>query len=95
MMLETIREYGLESLNASGEAETIRLAHAEYFVTLVERAEPELNGPRQAMWFDTFEREHDNIRGAVRWAEESLHFELALRVCGALWRFWVVRGHMT
>jgi predicted ATPase/class 3 adenylate cyclase/DNA-binding CsgD family transcriptional regulator len=97
MMLETIREYGLQVLAASGEMEKTRHAHAPYYLALAEEAEPELAGPRQAMWLKRLEREHDNLRAAMQWlleqegSEQSR--EMALRLGAALLRFWEVRGH--
>jgi predicted ATPase/class 3 adenylate cyclase/DNA-binding CsgD family transcriptional regulator len=97
VLLETIREYGLEVLAASEEMETTRQAHALYYLTLAEEAEPELGGPQQAVWLDRLEREYDNLRSALRWfleRGEVVHgSELALRQAGALRRFWEVRGH--
>jgi predicted ATPase len=93
-MLETIREYGLECLLASGEAEATRLAHAGYYRALAERAEPELTGPQQAVWLGRLEQEHDNLRAALEWLAQRGEAEQGLRVGGALWRFWVVRGYL-
>src|SRR5579864_7508647 len=67
VMLETIREYGLETLLASGEMESTRQAHAEYYLRLSERAELELGGPQQAAWLERLEQEHDNLRAALSW----------------------------
>ncbi|HLX57787.1 MAG TPA: tetratricopeptide repeat protein, partial [Ktedonobacteraceae bacterium] len=96
-MLETIREYGLESLAASGEMEATRQAHAVYYVALAEKAEPELGGPQQAVWLERLEQELDNLRAALRWSLErgaaGHSSEIALRLAGALRRFWEVRGH--
>ena len=64
LMLETIREYGLEALEASGGLEVTRQAHADYYLALAEDAEPELAGPQQALWLERLEREHDNLRVA-------------------------------
>ncbi|MGB9181718.1 MAG: tetratricopeptide repeat protein, partial [Pyrinomonadaceae bacterium] len=94
-MLETIREYGAEQLLAQGETDALRRIHALYFMTLAESAEPELTGPQQVTWFKRIEREHDNLRAALRWAKESGEIETGLRIAGALWRFWEVRGHMS
>jgi predicted ATPase/class 3 adenylate cyclase/DNA-binding CsgD family transcriptional regulator len=97
VMLETIREYGLEMLEASGEMEKTRRAHAAYYLELAEEAEPELVVPRQAMWWERLEREHDSLRAAMRWLTEqertAQEREMALRLGGALLRYWEVRGH--
>src|SRR5205807_2244105 len=67
MMLETIREYGLERLNANGEKEAIREAHAEYYLAFAQRAEPELAGSQQAVWLERLDQEYDNLRAALSW----------------------------
>ena len=92
-MLETIREYGLEVLTANGEGEVARQAHANYFLSLVEEAEPALKGPSLVTWLERLEREHNNLRAALQWTIESGRTETALRFGIALERFWVVRGH--
>ncbi len=92
LMLETIREYGLETLEASGEGLATRQAHADYFLHLAEEAEPALKGPRLVAWLERLEREHDNLRAALQWAVKSGSAEVALRLGIALERFWVVRG---
>ncbi|HEY0070269.1 MAG TPA: helix-turn-helix domain-containing protein, partial [Chloroflexia bacterium] len=66
-MLETIREYGSEQLQESGEAETTRGHHALYFMTLAQQAERELRGPGQGAWLQKLETEHDNLRAALSW----------------------------
>lgn len=97
VMLETIREYGLEALASSGEEEITRQAHAAYYLTLAEKAEPEFGGPEQARWLDRLEREHDNLRIALNWSLEMgkarRRMEMALRLGGALRRFWLVHAH--
>src|SRR5207249_4634243 len=98
-MLETIREYGLETLASGGEAQATRQAHAAYYMTLVEQAEPQLSGPQQLSWFERLEREHDNLRAALSWfLEPSSHgqsSELGLRLSGALSQFWEIRGYVS
>jgi predicted ATPase/class 3 adenylate cyclase len=92
-MLETIREYAGERLEAEPDAEDIRRRHAGFFLDLAERAEPELTGADQVRWLDALEAEHDNFRSALAWAAEH-ELNVALRMGGALWRFWQFRGHL-
>ncbi len=95
VMLETIREYGFEKLEASGEAMAVQRNHAEYFLELAEEAEPELFGANQAMWLDRLQAEHDNFRAALNWALQNGESQIALRLAGAFWRFWLVRGYLS
>jgi predicted ATPase/DNA-binding XRE family transcriptional regulator len=93
-LLETIREYAGECLLSSGEEEATRHAHAACFLALAERAEPELTGPAQTAWLDRLEVEHDNLREALGWSVRH-DPPTALRLVGALWRFWWVRGYLS
>ncbi|MGH2616462.1 MAG: ATP-binding protein, partial [Thermomicrobiales bacterium] len=92
-MLETLREYGLERLAASGETEVTRERHAAWCLALAERAEPVIVGPRQAEWLDRLEGEHDNLRAALAWTLERGNPEHGLQLAGALWWFWWMRGY--
>ncbi|MBV9169692.1 MAG: tetratricopeptide repeat protein, partial [Chloroflexi bacterium] len=92
-LLETMREYGWECLVKSGAAEPTRRRHALFHLALAERAKPELTGAQPAMWLRQLDHEHDNIRTALHWAIEVGESELGLRLTGAVWRFWFVRGH--
>jgi predicted ATPase len=83
IMLETVREYGLECLVSSGELERMQQAHAAYYLQLAEQAEPELRGTQQAMWFNRLKAEHDNCRAALGWAVEHGEVEIGLRLVGA------------
>ena len=94
VMLETIREFGLQLLRESGEEEAVRRAHALYFKELAEKAEPHLTTSEMGKWLDVLEREHDNYRQAFSWIEERGERELGLAIGTAIWRFWIVRGHM-
>jgi DNA-binding CsgD family transcriptional regulator/tetratricopeptide (TPR) repeat protein len=96
MMLETIREYALEQLAASGETIDASRAHARYFTALAEQAEPDLRGPSQQQLRDTLEAELDNLRAALTWtlgpANDPTDAETGQRLVGALWYFWFQRG---
>jgi len=94
-MLETIREYGLERLAASGEDTWVRERHAAYYVALAERADQGLGGPGQLGWLRRLEEEHDNLRAALRWSLEREDAETGLRLVGALWLFWHTHGHLS
>jgi predicted ATPase/class 3 adenylate cyclase len=83
-MLETIREYGLECLKESGEAEQIHRQHARYFLDWAEQAE-----------WTGFEKEHDNLRAALAWLTANEEAEAAFRLASAVWIFWYLRGHWT
>jgi len=89
-MLETIREYGLEQLEACRETEGARRRHFDWYLSLAERVAPE-----------RFERAHpailkqeeDNLRAALNWASEHREVALGLRLAGALAGFWWVSGY--
>lgn len=68
MMLETVREYGLEQLAAHGEVARAEQAHARRFLSLAEEAEPELQGARSHYWLEHIDAEHNNVRTALAWA---------------------------
>ena len=91
-MLETVREYGLEQLGASGELEAARRAHAAHFLALAERAAPAWWGPAPGAWLDRLEAERDNLREALVWAREEQATELGCRLAIALHWFWRSRG---
>lgn len=92
-LLESVRGYALERLETRDEAEAARRAHALYFLALAERAGPELIGRGQRAWFGRLEREHDNLRAALRWLSSQGEYGLALRLAAALGYFWWVRGY--
>jgi predicted ATPase/class 3 adenylate cyclase len=93
-MLETIREFGLEQLEAAGDLELVQERHAGHFLGLAVEAEPHLTGEDQGTWLDRCEDEHANIRAALRWAIDRGRAGPAQEAAGALWRFWQQRGHL-
>ena len=93
-MLESVRDYALEQLHRAEEEEAARRHHAILYLALAESAESALSGPEQQQWLDQLETEHDNLRAALRWSLNQRGDETALRMAGALWRFWFARGYM-
>ena len=97
LMLETVREYGLERLTESGEEEETRTNHAAFFLALAEEAEEAFRGKDEKVWLDRLEAEHDNLRGALEWSlgigEVRARHAVPLRLAGALGRYWFVRGY--
>lgn len=91
-MLEPVRQYATEKLQASGEMDDLHTQHLAYFLTLVGEAEPQLLTGDQLNWFARLEREHDNLRAALAWAQA--HDPVAgLQLAGMLWFFWYVRDY--
>ena len=97
-MLETIREYALEALAASGELEAARLAHATYYLALAEEADAHMFAREQQRWLEQLKQEHDNLRAALRWSveqgEDRQRREIAWRLAGALQSFWIDYGYV-
>ncbi len=94
-MLETIREYALEQLEDSGQADSSGRRHAEWFLALAEEAEPFLTGAEQAVWLERLEDEHDNLRTSLDWFFHHGDVDGAVRLAGSLWLFWYMHGHVT
>src|SRR2546430_10739054 len=94
LLLETIREYGLECLTVHGEMELTRQAHVAYYLALAQEAATTWYGPQQQAWCDRLEQEHDNLRAALQWLLEGKETALALQFSNALWWFWYTRDHV-
>ena len=97
-MLETIREYGLEALEAGGELEAARLAHAQYYLGQAEEADAHLFTRDQQQWLERLKQEHDNLRAAMQWSVEQgqdrQRKDIAWRLAGALRSFWIDYGYV-
>jgi predicted ATPase/class 3 adenylate cyclase len=92
VMLETIHEYAREKLEHSVEAAELRNRHADFFLEL---AESRGDAPAEwEAWFDRIEVEHDNLRTAIAWAQESGAGRLELRLAAALGDFWHARSYL-
>lgn len=93
-MLQIVREFALECLSLTGELGTVQRCHCDYFLHLVEEADKEMLGPKGAPWTERLDREHDNLRAALQWALENQP-DVAVRMTGSAWRFWLIRGYVT
>src|SRR5579859_5124620 len=92
-LLETLRQYGREHLLADEVAQRVRSRLANYFMELGECAEPSLvGGPESQLWLNRLAAEQGNLRAALRWFTDRLEVDGGLRLGGAVWRFWYLRG---
>jgi predicted ATPase/DNA-binding CsgD family transcriptional regulator len=94
-MLETIHQFAREKLQELGEADALARQHARYYLRLAEEAESLLRGPQQRVWLDRLEREHHNMRKALRWALDCGERKTAASLAGSLWRFWDSHSHLS
>jgi predicted ATPase len=97
VMLETIREYALERLGASGDEPITRRAHAAYCLVLAEEigSARETTVIESSEWLDRCEREHENFRAALDWLCENDVGQWGLRLGGALFQFWERREYIS
>jgi predicted ATPase/DNA-binding SARP family transcriptional activator len=93
-MLELLREYALEQLDESDEADDVRRRHAEHFASLAGRVEEGITSGPQEDWLAVAEAEHANLRAATEYALAAADAELALRLTATLRVFFLVRGHL-
>lgn len=93
LMLETIREYAREKLEASLEEASTKRAHAAYCLVLAEEEAAEQGGAERAEWLERFALEHDNFRAGLEWLTETGNAEWGLRLGAALFRFWEAREY--
>lgn len=93
-MLETIREYGLEQLAASGEEVEARRRHAAHVLTIAEAAAPELTGLLRPTWLQRLDREYPNVRAALQWLRDQGDGDRwGLRLATVLCRYWWLRSY--
>jgi non-specific serine/threonine protein kinase len=93
-LLETVREYGLERLNNSGEALVTQRRHADYFLALSEELGPQLRSADRGIWLTQLQLERDNLRSALRWSFQNAP-AVALRLVQALRWFWHLGGYIS
>ena len=99
-LLETVRQYARERLDVSDEGTSVRARHHDFFLAFAEEAEPELRGAQQAAWLNRVEAEHDNLRAVLEGCHahaghtpDAAAARTRLRLSGALWWFWMIRGY--
>ena len=93
--LETVRQYGREHILRLGDAEQVRHRHLDFFLTLARRAEPQLTQADQGAWLTQLQLDHDNLRSALEWSlAEPDRGHDSLELAGALFWFWLKRGHL-
>jgi predicted ATPase len=93
-MLETIREYAAEKLQASGEEALTKRAHAAYCLVLAEEEATEQSGAERGEWVERFACELDNFRASLEWLTETGDAEWGMRLGAALFRFWEAREYL-
>ena len=94
-LLETLRDYALAKLAGSAEADQIHRRHAEVFLALTQRAQPELLRAHQQLWLTRLETEHANLRAALEYLLDTGERALALEMATALHRLWDYRGYVS
>ncbi|HEV7663899.1 MAG TPA: tetratricopeptide repeat protein [Chloroflexota bacterium] len=95
--LETIRSFAVDHLTLSGELPIARRRHAEHYVAIAETAEAALVGRDMSRVLAALERDYDNFRAVFHWSLEgdTADLGLGLRLAGAMYRFWNLRGHLS
>lgn len=94
-LLETIREYAMNQLQGAGELELAYNRYLNFFLSLAQQAEANLDGPEQIIWFDRLERDCDNFRAALRWALTKGNVSFALDLSSTLSNFWLIKNYYT
>ncbi|HYH94134.1 MAG TPA: hypothetical protein VD763_13310, partial [Candidatus Saccharimonadales bacterium] len=93
-LLDSIREFAAERLEARGEREATLDRHRDRFVSLAETAATELSGDDQRRWLDRLELAHDDLRATLERAVARPEPGVAIPLAFALWRFWQKHGHL-
>lgn len=91
-MLETVRQYGHEKLVEAGEWEDVRDRHLEFFVQFARMADQKIKSAERPEWTHRVETENENLRAALEWSTER-GGDFGLRLVGAMFRFWQLRGY--
>lgn len=93
-MLETVREFALERLDAATEEQVVRERHAVYFLDLARSLRVKIEGPEGPATLARLEEEHANLRAAFDWVVQQGDSGRALQFVVAMWKFWWVHRHL-
>ncbi|QTJ68624.1 protein kinase [Rhodococcus sp. ZPP] len=93
-MLETLRDYGREKAQNTGEYPDLRRRHREWYERLALEAEADWIGPRQLGWITRLGREQPNLREALEFCVSDSP-DAGLRIAAALFPFWLSRGSLS
>lgn len=94
-MLETVRQYALERLDAAGDADAARDRHLRCFVALAEEALAQIQGPQQGAWMARLAQEQEDLLAAHRWCRFAAGgSQAAIRLVACLWRYWVASAQL-
>jgi len=93
-MLETVREFAMDALLRSSEMDAVMGRHTEWYQRLATQLEPRLTGETQQDALTTLARDHASLGAALDWMIRSHNADGALALAAALWRYWLVRGHL-
>jgi predicted ATPase/class 3 adenylate cyclase/DNA-binding CsgD family transcriptional regulator len=92
-LLETVRQYALEKLGESGEADAVRARHRDYYTAMAALLDaPAATGHQQRV--EQAETEIDNLRAAFAWSQENSDVERALQIASSLQPLWLTRGRL-
>jgi predicted ATPase/class 3 adenylate cyclase/DNA-binding CsgD family transcriptional regulator len=90
-LLETVRQYALEKLGESGEADAVRTRHRDYYTAMAALLDASAGGD-YASRIEQANTEIDNLRAAFGWSRENNDIELALALASSLQPLWQARG---
>jgi ATP/maltotriose-dependent transcriptional regulator MalT len=93
-MLETIREFAHDCLARDADLAAVQTRHSDYYLSLVEAAEPQLWGQGERVWLDRLDAEEANLRSALE-RRGATDIDYGLRLTAGLWRYWELSGRLT
>jgi predicted ATPase/DNA-binding CsgD family transcriptional regulator len=95
VMLESVRDYGLEKLRTGDDEVALRMSHRDHYARLSQEAFKHLTDASQPLWLDRLEIDHHNLRAALDWSRESGGAAIGCAMASDIWLYWEARGHLT